>query len=294
LQQLAPEGRQQLLKSDLYQIFCSDKYYTQELRRFGFEHAEYLALATDPSTFCAHLNKPVPKRFECDVCFVGSIDSSPELLTLRRQQRWEHFPILNTAIDEIMVHANKPSPDMVIKELQRVREHLPWDISAVFCRTVYEEANTYIRRGTVNAINKHPVKVFGPDKWNGMKPNITHGGKIDYVKGLPLLYASSKIVLNITSPQMRNAATSRLFDVPASGGFVLSDYRPVMHELFGDAIDTYADMRELRAKIDYYLAHLKERKERSLRMREIVLAKHTWEHRANDLLQCMASRHAYS
>jgi spore maturation protein CgeB len=294
LQELDPPVRQKLLQSNFYRVFCSDKYYTQELRRFGFDHAHYLPLATDPAIFKAPRGTAGSKRFECDVSFVGSVDASTDALTALRKQRWARFPILSATIDDIIGHAKKPSPDIVIDKLRRIGQDLPWDIYAAFCRTVYEEANTYIRLSTVRALKKCSVKVFGPEGWKGVSPHVLYGGPVDYAKELASAYASARIVLNITSPQMRNAATSRLFDAPAAGGFVLSDYRPVMSELFGDAVDTYDDVAGMRAKIQYYLTHAKERKERSLRMREIVLAKHTWEHRAHDLLQCMAGCHAFS
>jgi spore maturation protein CgeB len=292
LQELSPSVRQKLVQSNFYQAFCSDKYYTQELRRFGLDHAQYLPLATDPGIFDIAGNNAVSKKLECDVCFVGSVDASLDSLTQRRKQRWARFPILNAAIDDIVEHAKKPAPEIVLDKLKRIGQDLPWDIYAAFCRTVYEEANTHIRLATVGAIGKKSIKVFGPEGWKKSGAHIAYGGVIDYTKELPRVYASARITLNITSPQLRNAATSRLFDVPVSGGFVLSDYRPVMSELFGNCVDTYDDVSGMRTKINYYLAHSKERVQRSSKMREIVLRKHTWEHRAKEMLQCMSSRYA--
>ncbi|HZS66628.1 MAG TPA: glycosyltransferase [Burkholderiales bacterium] len=77
------------------------------------------------------------------------------------------------------------------------------------------------------------------------------------------LYNTSKIVLNITNwdPARYRALNQRVFDVPATGAFLLTDYSPELEEHYrlGDELVTYRDVDELHDKACYYLAHDDER-----------------------------------
>jgi spore maturation protein CgeB len=52
-----------------------------------------------------------------------------------------------------------------------------------------------------------------------------------------------------------------VFDVPATGAFLLTDYSPELEEHFaiGQEIVCYRDVEELRDKARYFLAHDSER-----------------------------------
>jgi spore maturation protein CgeB len=102
------------------------------------------------------------------------------------------------------------------------------------------------------------------------------------------VYNTSKIVLNITNwdPARYVALNQRVFDVPATGAFLLTDYSPELEEHFriGKEIVCYTDVEDLRERARYYLAHDAEREaiarkgyERALtlpsvtdRMREVI------------------------
>src|SRR5690349_4833925 len=77
------------------------------------------------------------------------------------------------------------------------------------------------------------------------------------------LYNTSRIVLNITNwdPARYVALNQRVFDVPATGAFLLTDYSPELeqHYRLGQEIVAYRDVDELRDKARYYLAHDAER-----------------------------------
>jgi spore maturation protein CgeB len=82
-------------------------------------------------------------------------------------------------------------------------------------------------------------------------------------EALVRLYNTAKIVLNITNwdPARYVALNQRVFDVPASGAFLLTDYSPELeqHYRIGQEIVCYRDLDELKDKARYYLAHDAER-----------------------------------
>jgi spore maturation protein CgeB len=77
------------------------------------------------------------------------------------------------------------------------------------------------------------------------------------------LYNTTKVVLNITNwdPARYVALNQRVFDVPATGAFLLTDYSPELEEHYriGEEIACFSSAEELRDKAGYYLAHDAER-----------------------------------
>jgi hypothetical protein len=101
------------------------------------------------------------------------------------------------------------------------------------------------------------------------------------------VYNQSRIVVNIPVPGGFNMRT---FEALASGALLVTKaVGNGQDELFrnGTHLVTYRDPAELIDKIDYYLAHDRERQELACAGRREVLAKHTYRHRAERILDVM-------
>lgn len=79
----------------------------------------------------------------------------------------------------------------------------------------------------------------------------------------------------------------RCYEVPACGGFLISDARAELSDLFGDSVPTYTDSASLERVIRYYLAHEDERGALARRQRAAIL-RHSWTERARDVLAALA------
>jgi hypothetical protein len=77
------------------------------------------------------------------------------------------------------------------------------------------------------------------------------------------VYNASKIVLNITNwdPARYVALNQRVFDVPATGAFLLTDYSPELEEHYriGEEVVCFSNADDLKDKARYFLAHDAER-----------------------------------
>jgi spore maturation protein CgeB len=82
--------------------------------------------------------------------------------------------------------------------------------------------------------------------------------------------------------------SNRVFDVLACGSCIVSDEVPGMSELLDDAVVTFTDREDVGAAVRMLLADPAERSARAERGRRAVLANHTWEHRAAELVQLVA------
>jgi O-antigen biosynthesis protein len=103
---------------------------------------------------------------------------------------------------------------------------------------------------------------------------------------LPELYSSAKIVLDDTAgPTLpHGAVNSRVFDALACGALVVSNNKVGSEELFDGLLPAYDDPKELRGLLDRYLRDEAARRETADRLRDLVLERHTYTHRAGQFV----------
>jgi hypothetical protein len=99
-------------------------------------------------------------------------------------------------------------------------------------------------------------------------------------------YSSAGIVLNDHWDDMREHGfiSNRLYDAVACGALVLSDRLPGLEERFGGAVVGYETRDELHALVERFLSDPAERTARGAAGRELVLDRHTFAHRVDELL----------
>ncbi len=108
-----------------------------------------------------------------------------------------------------------------------------------------------------------PLEIYGPGwrkRRNWFNPQLREKVKANRIWGeeLIVLYNQARIVLNISSwDPGRSGLNLRVFDVPATGAFLLTDHSAELAQHFdlGQEVETFATPEELRAKIIYYLGH---------------------------------------
>ena len=149
------------------------------------------------------------------------------------------------------------------------------------------------RERLVGEVLDLPLEIYG--KWGKparKSPAVRRRWKARGAWGemLVRLYNTSKVVLNVTNwdPARHVALNQRVFDVPATGAFLLTDYSPELEQHFriGEEIACFAGPDELRDKARWYLDRDAEREaiarkgyEKALtlptitdRMREVIRA----------------------
>lgn len=86
-------------------------------------------------------------------------------------------------------------------------------------------------------------------------------GTVDYHTQMPLVFASSRINLNISLRSIHSGIPLRVLDIMACGGFVLSNWQPEIAESFVDGVEiaTFDSLEDCLDKIAYYLIHEDER-----------------------------------
>jgi hypothetical protein len=126
--------------------------------------------------------------------------------------------------------------------------------------------------------------------WRGLvDPDLIITDHIDN-ELLPTVYASAGVVLNDHWPTMQawGFMSNRIFDVLACGTPVISDPVSGIREVFARTVDEYEDPEHLRALVDRALSDPAAARRRAAEGRDLVLASHTFDHRAAQLLEALA------
>lgn len=195
---------------------------------------------------------------------------------------------------------------LVISELSVCAEKMNWEKLGKKLITpelnidyfLYVVATFYTRWEAVKALLPLGLHVFGPNEWLpllGDRYRDRHHGLIGY-NDLPDCYATAGINLNFHSLQCPTALNSRDFDVPAAGGFLLSDWVEDFEKgylLDNEHLCVARNPEDFVQKAEYYLSHEEDRRSLAESGHEWVLQRHTFLHRAQFLLKYLFPDECY-
>ena len=289
-------------------IFTWDADNLDSLRALGFERVSYLPLGTDVQRFLPPDQAParpplagLPKSWDGRVAFVGNSMISK---VAARMGRTPFPPVLLddyqgiaagfAASDERSVRAYLAlaHPDLLphFDALENAELKLGYETMITW------EATRQYRFSCVQGVLPFAPLIAGDKGWNdliaelpGPAPAWHYHPELNYYDDLPRLYPRADVNFNCTSKQMKGAVNQRVFDVPATGSFLLTDYREQVENLFepGREIICYHSPEEATDLARRYLASPRERQAVALAARARILAEHSYEHRVRTLMNKM-------
>lgn len=111
-------------------------------------------------------------------------------------------------------------------------------------------------------------------------------GFVESEEELAEIFSTSKINLNINL-QGKSSINYRVFEVLASGGFLLTDEREDLSEYFeiGKHLETYKDIKDLIDKIDFYLKNITIAQKIAQLGKFEVISNHNFSARARMILK---------
>ncbi len=265
--------------------YTFDKNYERVLRELGHSLAgtipigAFLPLCVDSEEEKVEIEHPVT--------FLGGAVGG-QYLTFQRQH-----PKLIQALDGFIESAvvQAPLDEWALDHNLLPRSDETDGVSRTEILTYVLQGVSYKRRlRYLSAAMSYDLALFGR-QWDdyslcGRLTKHAAGGHVQYGNDLARLYRTSAININILDAMMVDSINLRSFDVMASGGFLLSEYRPAYERIFriGEELDCFRTPEELSEKIGYYLDHAELRREIAERGRRRVLEEHTVSHRMEQLL----------
>lgn len=280
-------------KSDLSYIFVWDPTYVPEVRALGFTKVFTLPLATDPDAFSPRPAADL-ERWQTQVAFVGNSMISSVAKKLERLPASRAF----RALFQQLLAALQAQPyrrlDLLLHEAGLTEHPLIRQMS-LSERTDLEAgliwaATRDYRLRCVRQLAPFSPTIYGDSGWRQLvaAPFRLHP-EVNYYDDLPPIYGATAINFNATSLQMKAAVNQRVFDVPASGGFLLTDFKEQLAEVLepGKESVCYHHPDEIPGLVRFYLGHPEARRHIIERGRTRVLQQHTYRHRIQEMLAVM-------
>jgi spore maturation protein CgeB len=285
------------LSSPYTTIFTWDADNLDSLAAQGFERVHYLPLATDVTRFV-----PVGGAvYAEDVAFVGN-----SMLYKVAHRMKAARPPRELLVDYRGVAAGfgESEERSVYAYLRRAHPELVEPFEALGDterKLAYEtmitwEATRQYRLACVAGTLGFDPLIVGDPGWDTVLRGRAGQGaswrrlrELNYYEELPGFYPRVKVNFNCTSKQMKGAVNQRIFDVPACGGFVLSDERAQQADLFEPGVEaaTYTHPDEVPEMVDWYLSREHERRRIAEAARARILAEHTYDHRLTEIFRVM-------
>ena len=146
------------------------------------------------------------------------------------------------------------------------------------------------RENMLSVLADLDLGIWGP-RWNRASRKSPSykciiGTKEVDAKTTAKIYRASKICLNLMRPQNQKAHNMRSFEIPALGGFMLTDRTDAHLSIFeeGNEIACFEGVGELRDQVIKYLSADTARKEMTMRAREKVRNNHSYAERAKAII----------
>ena len=276
-----------LSATDYAHIFVWERSYLDLLKDLGFKNVSWLPLATNPHLF---KEGEVREKFESDISFVGESMTHYLDKLLLGGGYLEHLVKMS-----IQQKCQKPLREMEVifgqleQELGQVLSFEDEYQRKLFLLNLEVAGMSAYRREIVKTLSEFKISLYGDEGWKNIE-GVNFCGRLNYLDA-PALYQTSKINLNITKAHSPRAINQRLFDVPAAGGFVLTDFREDLKLLFDeDEVAYYQNKEDLLEKVEFYLSHPQEREKIARRARKRVLARHTYEVRMKNLIKLLMEK----
>lgn len=114
-----------------------------------------------------------------------------------------------------------------------------------------------------NSSSRYSFRLYTGSETKGIPElDACNCGTVDYHTQMPLVFAGSRINLNISLRSIRSGIPLRVLDIMACGGFVLTNRQPEIMECFEDGVElaVFDSMEDCVDKVRYYLAHEEERR----------------------------------
>jgi O-antigen biosynthesis protein len=201
---------------------------------------------------------------------------------------------------DLVLASSQPSADIIAGASEHAAEVLPIATNVarfspgppaaeLACDFTFTGSNWAGGRGLIASI---PVRagerfaLYGRG-WESEPSLAAHyRGFLEYDR-LPELYRSTKIVIDDAALHTLPYASmnSRVFDAIAAGALVITGNLEGSTELFDGLLPTYTSAEDLRELLDRYLGDEELRAKTVDALRRIVLERHTYAHRARDLVR---------
>jgi hypothetical protein len=128
---------------------------------------------------------------------------------------------------------------------------------------------------------RHPVSCYGvldmpPDSPLRRLSHLTFKPGVDIADELPRLNGRTKVTVDMVTRNFVHCPTNKITSCFAAGGLCLFDEKQQFREIFGADAERvmYRDTTDMNEKLEYYLAHDRERRETAAYFQDRIVGRH--------------------
>lgn len=315
-----PELFSDTIRLDTNKIFLFDRSQYDMLHIYNPGGIFHLPLAADPDRLSSVISHDAGNMQMHDVSFVGSLYSEKNRYDrirtkLSDKTRGYVQGIVNSLMclpgysfteevlpDDITREIKDADPDFfstdaTLTDARRRNDDNEQSIIAAKDRIIvseqyigFEEAACE-RKMIISALSKKfdTALYTRSDTSELMKeaPWLHICGGVKTLTEMPLVFAGSRINMNITIKPIKSGLSLRVFDICGCGGFLMTNWQPELQECFdiGKEAECYSSQEELIEKISFYLANENARAHIAFSGLERVRREHTWTQRIAQILR---------
>lgn len=294
-----------LAKLDNIYISTFDRLDKERFSAYGIRNVLYQPLSvskTDVLEWNREIQETLQGHYIHDISFVGrlyennSYDAMIETIPMNMQYyfnsifeeaafRWDGVNrVYGKTGQEILDYIKMMNPNFTIPDTKQDIEEVHWFESLYLIRKL-----AHIERMAVLDLlaENHSVTLYTFSQKEAKKlHNVQVNPPVAFGKAASLVYAGSKINLNISLKGIEGGTPQRIMDIMSAGGFVLSSYCAETAEIFEEdkEIVMFRTPEELLEKVDYYLAHDVERQRIARAGYEKVINFYTYEKKMKELI----------
>lgn len=256
------------MKNSCNRIYVFDRGQAEEYQKAQIA-AMYMPLAVDTELFGNRI-AALGEGYSADISFVGALYQTKYQEYAAFLSEYRKGYLEGIIRSQMKVYGGYLIPELITEELlQNLNEDYRKKTNDTFlmgkrelefmlaCETTGRE-----RYLALSLLSSHyPVDLYSQEMDEGLK-NVNYRGYADYYREMPVIFARSKVNLNISLKTIRTGIPLRVLDIMGCGGFVLSNYQQELLEYFvpGEECVVYENTEDLFLKADYYLKHEEERK----------------------------------
>ena len=298
-----------LAKLDNMWISTFDRLDRDRFATYGIRNAMYQPLSVskaDVMEWNREIQETLQGHYFHDICFVGrlyennSYDRMLGMIPTNMQYyfnsifeeaafRWDGVNrVYGKTGQEILDYIKMTNPEFSIPDTKQDIEEVRYFEALYLIRKL-----AHIERMAVLGLlaEAHEVTLYTFSQQEAKKlQNVHVNMPVMFGKAASLVYAGSKINLNISLKGIEGGTPQRIMDIMSAGGFVLSSYGVETAELFEEdkEIVMFRTPEELVEKVDYYLAHDREREQIARAGYEKVINCFTYEKKMKELMDWVA------
>ncbi len=281
-------------------VLCTDRNHVKYIRRFhkNIRQADFLPHA---GIVLGRIHKPLRER-KIDVLYAGALPIytvGKMIPNLDEMYGLDLQDMMQEVLRELVTHPDKTT-EQAIEEYVRAKSYAESGLSdeelrslIIHMRFIDSYATSFYREQAVRSLVENGIEVTaygeGWDRcdWSD-NPHLKYGGKIPAASVLPLM-KDSKIVLN-TMTWFKAGAHDRIFNGMLAGAAVVTDDSTYLRHECTDGKELImfkrSEVATLPDRVCDLFGHMEQTQEMAERGYQFARENHTWENRAEYIIEC--------